>query len=185
MSTVNLVKGQKISLEKPGGGSLTKVFMGLGWDPAAGEDDIDLDASCICLDSSKNVIDTIYFGNLNGASGSIIHSGDNLTGDGDGDDEVINVDLSKVPSNIESLVFTINSFQGQTFNDVANCFARLVDSSSHKELCIFKLAEKGANNAVIMCRIYRYNGQWKFSAMGNPASGRTASDLVNQILKMF
>ena len=185
MATVNLVKGQKINLEKTDGGSLTKVFMGLGWDPAPGQDDIDLDASCICFDSSKNVVDTIYFGNLDGAGGSIVHSGDNLTGDGEGDDEVINVDLSRVPSNIESLVFTINSFQGQTFNDVANCFARLVDSSSRKELCIFKLAEKGANTAVIMCRIYRYNGQWKISAMGNPASGTTASDLVSQVLKMF
>ena len=185
MATINLVKGQKINLEKPGGGNLSNVFMGLGWDPSHGSDDIDLDASCICFDSTKNVVDTIYFGKLTGAGNSIIHSGDNLTGDGEGDDEVINVDLSRVPSNIQSLVFTINSFQGQTFNEVANCFARLVDSSSKSELCIFKLAEKGANNAVIMCRIYRYNGQWKFSAMGNPGSGRTAGDLVPQIIKMF
>jgi tellurium resistance protein TerZ len=185
MSTVNLVKGQKISLEKPGGGVLTKVFMGLGWDPAAGQDDIDLDASCICFDANKRVIDIIYFGQLQGAGGSVIHSGDNLTGDGDGDDEVINVDLSKVPANIESLVFTINSFQGQTFNQVANCFARLVDASSRAELCIFKLAEKGANNAVIMCRVYRHNGQWKISALGNPATGRTANDLVGTITNMF
>ena len=185
MSTINLVKGQKINLEKPGGGSLTKVFMGLGWDPAIGEDDIDLDASCICFDGSKNIIDIIYFGKLNGAEGSIIHSGDNLTGDGEGDDEIINVDLSRVPNNIESLVFTINSFQGQTFNQIANCFARLVDTASKKELCIYKLAEKGANTAVIMCRIYRYNGQWKISAMGNPGSGSTASEIANQVINMY
>jgi tellurium resistance protein TerZ len=185
MPTINLVKGQKISLEKPGGGSLTKVFMGLGWDPARGGDDIDLDASCICFNASKEVVDTIYFGKLNGANGSIVHSGDNLTGDGDGDDEVINVDLSKVPSNIESLVFTINSFRGQTFNEVANCFARLVDASSKQELCIYKLAEKGSNTGVVMCRIYRYNGQWKISAMGNPASGRTAHDLESAVKTMF
>ncbi len=188
MSSINLSKGQRISLEKSGGGSLTKIFMGLGWDPDPGEDDIDLDASCICFDSSKKVVDTIYFGQLSGAGGSVFHSGDNLTGDGDGDDEVINVDLARVPANIESLVFTINSFQGQTFNEVANCFARLVDASSmfsKKELCIFKLSEKGANNAVIMCRVYRHSGQWKLSAMGNPATGRTAGDLANQVISMF
>jgi len=185
MATINLVKGQKISLEKPGGGALSKVFMGLGWDPARGSDDIDLDASVICFDSTKNVVDTIYFGNLTGAGGAIQHSGDNLTGDGDGDDEVINVDLSRMPANIDSLVFTINSFRGQTFNEVANCFARLVDQSSKQELCIFKLSEKGSNNAVIMCRLYRYDGKWKMSALGNAANGRTASDLVPSIKNMF
>jgi tellurium resistance protein TerZ len=185
MATINLVKGQKISLEKPGGGSLTKVFMGLGWDPARNGGDIDLDASCICFDSNKSVVDTVYFGNLNGGNGSIMHSGDNLTGDGDGDDEVINVDLSRVPSNIDSLVFTINSFRGQTFNEVANCFARLVDHSTKQELCIFKLAERGSNTAVIMCRIYRHDGKWKMSAMGNPASGQTARDLVPAIKNMY
>ena len=185
MATINLTKGQKINLEKPGGGSLSKVFMGLGWDPARDGDDIDLDASCICFNSSKDVVDTIYFGNLTGASGSVVHSGDNLTGDGDGDDEVINVDLSRVPSNIESLVFTINSFRGQTFNEIANCFARLVDSSSNQELCIYKLAEKGSNTGVVMCRIYRYNGQWKISAIGLPADGRTASDIASKVKSMF
>lgn len=185
MATINLVKGQKISLEKPGGGSLSRVFMGLGWDPARGSDDIDLDASCICFDSSKNVVDTIYFGNLNGANGAVSHSGDNLTGDGDGDDEVINVDLSKMPLNIDSLIFTINSFGGQTFNQVANCFARLVDHSTKQELCIFKLSEKGNNNAVVMCRLYRYDGKWKMSAMGNAATGRTAQELVPAIKNMY
>ncbi len=185
MSTVNLIKGQKINLEKPGGGQLSSVFMGLGWDPANGSDDVDLDASCICFDSAKNVADIIYFGNLSGANGSVVHSGDNLTGDGDGDDEIINVDLSKIPGNIDSLVFTINSFRGQTFNEIANCFARLVDKATKSELCIFKLAEKGSNTAVIMCRIYRYNGGWKMSALGNPASGQTARELVGIIQKMY
>jgi tellurium resistance protein TerZ len=185
MATINLVKGQKINLEKPGGGQLSKVFMGLGWDPARGSDDIDLDASCICFDSSKNALETIYFGNLSGAGGAILHSGDNLTGDGDGDDEVINVDLSRIPSNVDSVVFTINSFRGQTFNEVDNCFARLVDSTTNQELTIFKLAEKGTNTGVVMCRIYRYNGQWKMSAMGNAANGKTASEMIPLIQKLF
>ena len=132
MSTVNLVKGQKISLEKPGGGSLTKVFMGLGWDPAAGHDDIDLDASCICFDSSKKVVDTIYFGKLNGAAGSIIHSGDNLTGDGDGDDEVINVYHShKLREKIDGLLLIIGG--GHT-NFVLTDDAKIVIHNAYMSL---------------------------------------------------
>jgi len=182
---VNLVKGQKISLEKPGGGSLSKVFMGLGWDPARGNSEIDLDASCICYDSSKNVVETIYFGNLVSSNGSIVHSGDNLTGEGDGDDEVINVDLTKVPTNVESLVFTINSFSGQTFNDVINCFARLVDSSSGSEFCKYILNEQSPSTAMVMARIYRHNGTWKINAMGNALNGKTANDLKEPIKKLL
>jgi len=182
---VNLVKGQKISLEKPGGGSLTKVFMGLGWDPASGSGDIDLDASCIAYDANRNAVDTIYFGKLTSADGSILHSGDNLTGEGDGDDEVINVDLSRIPAQIDTLVFTINSYSGQTFNDVVNCFARLVDSSSNQELCKYMLVESGPSTAMAMAKIYRHNGAWKINAMGNALSGKTASELVEPIKKLL
>lgn len=183
--SINLIKGQKISLEKPGGGTLSKVFMGLGWDPARGNGEIDLDASCICYDSNNNKVDVIYFGKLTNADGSIIHSGDNLTGDGDGDDEVIHVDLYKISSNVTSLVFTINSFSGQTFNDVINCFSRLVDSSSNQELCKYILAEQGPSTAMAMAKIYRYNGTWKMSAMGNALTGKTANDLVEPIKKLL
>lgn len=183
--SVNLVKGQKISLEKPGGGSLNKVFMGLGWDPAFGDADIDLDASCICYDSNNNVVDIIYFGKLNNADGSIIHSGDNLTGEGEGDDEVINVDLSRVAPAVKSLVFTINSFSGQTFNDVINCFSRLVDSNSNEELCKYTLTEQGPSTAMVMAKIYRHGGGWKINAMGNALNGKTAIDLAEPIKKLI
>lgn len=183
--SVNLTKGQKISLEKPGGGALTKVFMGLGWDPARGNDEIDLDASCICYDASKNAVETIYFGKLVNSNGSIKHSGDNLTGDGDGDDEVIHVDLSQIPSAVESLVFTINSYSGQTFNDVVNCFARLVDNSSNQELCKYVLNEQGPSTAMAMAKIYRHNGAWKMNAMGNALNGKFATDLVEPIKKLL
>ena len=183
--SVNLVKGQKISLEKPGGGSLNKVFMGLGWDPASGYGDIDLDASCLAYDANKNLVEAIYFGKLTSADGSIMHSGDNLTGEGDGDDEVINVDLSRVPLKIDVLVFTINSYSGETFNDVVNCFARLVDASSNQELCKYMLAESGPSTAMAMAKIYRHNGSWKINAMGNALNGKTAADLVEPIKKLL
>lgn len=182
---VNLVKGQKISLEKFGGGSLTNVFMGLGWDPASGEGEIDLDASCIAYNESKEEVETIYFGNLTNNDGTIKHSGDNLTGEGDGDDEVINVDLSRISNEISTLVFTINSYSGQTFKEVVNCFARLVDTETNKELCKYLLTDSAPSTAMVMAKIYRYNGVWKINAMGNALNGRTASDLVEPIKKII
>src|SRR6056297_2744985 len=124
---VSLSKGQKISLEKKGGGSLTKVTMGLGWDTrpvkksflggllgGGKSDGIDLDASCIVFGSGGAILETIYFGNLKSGDGSIVHTGDNLTGEGEGDDEQIKVDLSRLSSQAESLVFTVSSYRGDT-----------------------------------------------------------------------
>ena len=187
MDSINLVKGQKITLEKPGGGTLNRVFMGLGWDAAkgflgfGGGGSIDLDASCVMFDGGKNVMDVISFSKLNSSDGSVRHSGDNLTGAGDGDDEVINVDLSTVPAAVESIVFTINSFRGQTFDKVDNCFARLVETVSNKEICNFKLKEKGSHTAMVMAKVYRHNGSWKMSALGLPANGRTVRDIIDSV----
>lgn len=180
--SINLVKGAKISLEKPNGGTLNKVFVGLGWDAATGffGGSIDLDASAITFDENKNVLETIYFGNLKSKDKSIKHSGDNLTGDGDGDDEVINVKLDEVDSKIHHIVFTINSFQGQTFDKVKNCFARLVDADTNTEICRYELAEKGDHTAKIMCKLYRHNGAWKMNALGVAANGRTAHVLADE-----
>lgn len=187
MSSINLVKGQKISLEKADGSSLSRVFMGLGWDSArgflgfGGGGDIDLDASCVLFDEGKNIVDVVSFSQLYSRDGSVRHSGDNLTGAGDGDDEVINVDLSTVPSSVQSIVFTINSFQGQTFDKIDNCFARLVETTSNKEICIFKLKDKGSHTAMVMAKVYRHNGGWKMSALGLPANGRTVRDIVESV----
>ena len=187
MDSINLVKGQKITLEKPGGGTLNRVFMGLGWDAAkgflgfGGGGSIDLDASCVMFDGGKNVMDVISFSKLNSSDGSVRHSGDNLTGAGDGDDEVINVDLSTVPAAVESIVFTINSFRGQTFDKVDNCFARLVETVSNTEICNFKLKEKGSHTAMVMAKVYRHNGGWKMSALGLPANGRTVRDIIESV----
>lgn len=185
--SINLVKGQKISLEKPGGGSLNRVFMGLGWDTArglfglGGGGSIDLDASCVLFDEGKNIVDVVSFSKLHSSDGSIRHSGDNLTGAGDGDDEVINVDLSTVPARVQSIVFTINSFRGQTFDKIDNCFARLVETVSNQEICTFKLKEKGSHTAMVMAKVYRHNGSWKMSALGLPANGRTVRDIVESV----
>lgn len=188
--SINLEKGQKISLEKPGGGSLNRVFMGLGWDAAknggffghgGSSGSIDLDASCVMFDEAKNILDVVSFTQLNSRDGSIRHSGDNLTGAGDGDDEVINVDLSTVPANVQSIVFTINSFRGQTFDQVDNCFARLVETVSNTEICTFKLKDKGAHTAMVMAKVYRHNGAWKMAALGLPANGRTVRDIVESV----
>lgn len=185
-SSINLEKGQKINLKKENGEALKRVFMGLGWDAASGilgykGDSIDLDASCAMFDENKVLVDTVSFMQLYSRDGSIRHSGDNLTGAGDGDDEVINVDLSTVPDRVKTIVFTINSFRGQTFDKVKNCFARLVDSVSNQEMCIYKLAEKGSHTGMIMCKIYRHNGEWKLSAIGTPCSGRTINDISREI----
>ena len=120
---VNLQKGQKISLEKEAGGTLSSIVMGLGWDAVkksggffgfgGGSAEIDLDASCLLFDENKQVLDSVWFRQLRSRDGSITHTGDNRTGDGDGDDEQIIVNLNSVPANIKSLVFTVNSFTGQ------------------------------------------------------------------------
>ena len=192
---ISLAKGQRISLSKKDVG-LSKVLMGLGWDPAAPEpkkgglfgrmfgsapqapDSIDLDASVILLDARKNVVDTVYFGQLVSDDGSVRHGGDNLTGAGDGDDEQIFVDLQRLPEQVVHLVFTVNSFRGQTFNEVANSFARLVDQVRNVEICRYDLREKGAHTGVIMASLSRTPDGWALTAHGKPCHGRTARDLA-------
>lgn len=186
MSSINLTKGQKINLQKEDGSQLSRVFMGLGWDAAGGilglgSGSIDLDASCVMFDENKNIVDTVSFRQLHSRDGSVRHSGDNLTGAGDGDDEIINVDLTTVPTSVKAIVFTINSYQGQTFDKVKNCFARLVDSVSNREICIFKLAEKGSHTGMIMAKVYRHNEGWKMAALGLPANGRTVQEIVEPV----
>ncbi|GAB3455054.1 TerD family protein [Insolitispirillum peregrinum] len=190
--TVSLSKGQKISLSKDGA-SLTRIFMGLGWDVAkkkglmgglfggGGGEDIDLDASCLVFDESGQQVGEVWFRDLKGMNGAIIHTGDNLTGAGDGDDETIKVDLSRLPATVKSLVFTVNSFRGQTFDKVANAYCRVVDEVSGKELAKFSLGETGAHTGLVMAKIYRHNGEWKIHAIGEKTTGRTFHDMMPAI----
>lgn len=179
---VNLVKGQKISLAKELGEELAKVMIGLGWDPVAGSAaSIDLDASCVLYDAQNKNVDCVYFGNLSNMDKSIVHQGDNLTGEGDGDDEQIMINLQRVPPGIASIIVTITSYGGQTFDTIQNAFCRLVDLSNNREVARFSLTGTGKFTAQIMVRIYRHNGQWKFHAIGQPCYGKTFRDVLPAI----
>lgn len=177
---VSLSKGEKISLEKTAGKALSKVTMGLGWDPAVKGRSIDLDASCVLFDDQGREVDTVWFRHLKSNDGSVRHTGDNLTGEGDGDDEQINVDLSRVPASVKSLIFTVNSFQGQKFTAVANAYCRLLDDS-RKEIAYYDLSGGQNSTAIIMAKVYRHNGEWKMGAIGEEANGQTVKDLVSAI----
>lgn len=191
---INLEKGQKINLQKADGSSLQQILLGVGWDVAkskgffgfgGGSDSIDLDASCIMFDENKQVLDVVYFGQLGSKDGSIQHSGDNLTGEGDGDDEQIRVNLAKVPANVKSLVFTVSSFRGQTFEKVENAFCRLVDQGSNQEIATYKLSSQGAHTALIIAKVYRHNGEWKMHAIGESTQGRTFKEIVPHVLPLI
>lgn len=192
---INLQKGQKISLEKEAGGGLSRIIMGLGWDAAnskksgmlgglfggGGGDSIDLDASCLLFDEQGNQLDAIWFRQLRSKDGSIEHTGDNRTGEGDGDDEQIKVDLSAVPGNVKSLVFTVNNYTGQDFSQVENAFCRIVNGANNSEIARYDLSCQGGHSAMIMAKVYRHNGEWKMHAIGEVGRGRTFEELLPQI----
>jgi len=184
---VNLVKGQRISLSKEAGTSLSKVVMGLGWDAkkskgflgfGSREQSIDLDASCLLFDENKQLVDQVWFRQLRSNDGSIQHTGDNRTGDGDGDDEQIIVDLTSVPAAVKSLVFIVNSFTGQSFAEIENAFCRVVNGSNGQEIAKYNLSCQGNHTAQIMAKVYRHEGDWKMHAIGENASGRTFHDMM-------
>ncbi|MFI8375971.1 TerD family protein [Pseudomonas helleri] len=187
---ISLSKNQTISLEKEAGTGLKKIRMGLGWDPVKpsgffakllnSDTAIDLDASCILLDSSKQPLDLVWFRQLKSNDGSIVHSGDNRTGEGDGDDESIQVNLEQLPAGVKHLVFTVNSFTGQNFESVENAYCRIVDEVSGKELARFNLSDKGRHTGVVMAYLSRTSAGWDLTAVGTVANGRTAQDLSSE-----
>ncbi|NBE57080.1 TerD family protein [Streptomyces boluensis] len=188
---VNLSKGQQISLSKSDGSTLTAVRMGLGWQSAprkglfaklAGRGEIDLDASAVLFAGSEPV-DVVFFQHLVSDDGSVRHTGDNLVGGAGqgGDDETILVDLARVPVHVDRIVFTVNSFTGQTFAEVQNAFCRLVDEQTGQELARYTLTGGGDHTAQIMAKVQRGDGGWQLKAIGEPASGRTFQDLMPSI----
>ncbi|ANI30327.1 tellurium resistance protein TerZ [Yersinia entomophaga] len=188
---VSLSKNQTVSLSKQSS-SLSQLQFGLGWDPIkkkgllgslfGGNNSIDLDAGCVLMDKSGNTIDTIWFRKLESSCGSVVHTGDNLTGEGDGDDEVIRVDLNRLPHQVEYLAFTVNSFRGQTFNDVDNAFCRVVDRGNNKEMARYQLTDQGAHTGIVIASLRRNNGQWDFTAHGHACRGRTIDDMHSDIV---
>lgn len=186
---ISLQKGSSLSLKKADGSALTKVRLGLGWDAAKrgffGGGAIDLDASAVLLNASGAPVDTVYFGQKKSKDGSVRHSGDNLTGDGDGDDEQIVVDLTKIHSDVKTVVFVITSYSGQKFDAVNNVYARVVDTSSasENEVVRYNLAESAGMTANVMAKISRESNGWVFTAIGEYTNGRTAHKTLDVVSK--
>jgi tellurium resistance protein TerZ len=187
--TVNMTKGQQISLQKSDGGTLTAVRMGLGWQAAPRRglfgkrpQEIDLDASAV-LFADKEPTDVVFFQHLVSNDGSVRHTGDNRVGGAGqgGDDESILVDLQRVPVHVNQIVFTVNSFTGQTFGEVQNAFCRLVDETNGQELARYTLTGGGPHTAQIMAKVERSGAGWSMTAIGTPANGRTFQDLLPAI----
>ncbi|MEU9914568.1 TerD family protein [Streptomyces sp. NPDC051001] len=176
---VSLQKNQTVSLVKGGRPLLSSVKMGLGWEPAYRGKDIDLDASVIAYGPQRNHVDSCYFGKLQIVGGAIRHSGDNLTGEGGGDDEVITVDLGRLPQEVSGLVFTVNSFSGQKFTEVAKAYCRLLDATTGEELVRFDLTGAEAQTGVMMAKLIRqFSGEWEMTAMGDFVKSRTVRGMV-------
>ena len=191
--SISLVKGQRIDLTKNNAG-LKNLLVGLGWDPVEVKRglfgkkkvaDIDLDASVIMLkdDKLQNKDDLIYFGNLKSKCGGVIHTGDNLTGEGDGDDEQILIDLSKIDKEVNKLVFVINIYacesRKQDFGMIKNAYIRIADNSSKKELIKYNLTDNySGKTALIVGEVYKHYGEWKIAALGEGTSHVRLSDIA-------
>ena len=195
---INLQKGQRINLTKDNPG-LKKTMVGLGWDPVqqshkgllgglfgSKQAAIDCDASVLMLDENdklKGKENMVYFGNLKSKCGSVQHMGDNLTGDGD--DEQIMVDLSNIPQNIAKLVFVVNIYAAvqrkQHFGMIQNAFIRLVNLTDNKEMLRFNLTEEySGKTGLFVAEIYRNGGEWKFTAVGESDASSGLGEMVKK-----
>lgn len=190
---ITLSKGQKIDLTKTNPG-LVRSVIGLGWDTNkySGGQEFDLDASAFLVDQNnrcQNDLDFVFYNNLEHPSGSVIHTGDNRTGEGDGDDEQIIVDFSKIPSQVDCIGITVTihdaEVRGQNFGQVSNAFVRLADEATNEELIRFDLGEDfSIETAVVFCELYRHNNEWKFNAIGSGFSGGLAALCQNYGLEV-
>lgn len=202
---INLQKGQKIDLTKTNP-NLAKLMVGLGWDAAensgggggflknllggGSKTEIDCDASVFLLNDKGKLAkneNLVYFGNKTSPCGSIRHSGDNLTGHGDGDDEQIQVDLNRIPKDVHRLVFVVNIYKcvdrKQHFGMIKNAFIRVVNSANNEELCKFNLSENYAGKtALIAGEVYRHNIDWKFAALGEATTDPGLEALTRRYL---
>ena len=198
---VSLQKGQKVSLKKSNGKKLSRLMVGLGWDAAtkddsqksggffsrifsSGPDNIDCDASVFLCQGGKYVSndDLVYFGNLEHKSGAVKHMGDNLTGEGEGDDEQIFVDLDKMPDEYDKLIFVVNIYKAvsrkQHFGMIKNAYIRIIDPDSREELCRFNLSDDYTDMlSMIAGEVYKRGDEWKFNAIGSGTKDTGLEDL--------
>lgn len=199
---VNLVKGQKVDLRKSTGGELKTVVVGLGWDEnqnqkAGGlfgalfggtkQNNIDCDASAFLCENGRltSNTDIVYFGNLKHKTNAVQHLGDNLTGAGEGDDEQIIVNLEQIPQNYDKIIFVVNIYQArernQQFGMIRNAFIRIVDADTNQELCRYNLSDNyNGMTAMVFGEIYRYQGQWKFNAVGQATTDNDIKSLARR-----
>lgn len=191
--TINLSKGQRIDLTKTNPG-LKKAIIGLGWDTNkySGGYDFDLDASAFLVGTDGKVInekDFIFYNNLQGANGSVIHTGDNRTGEGEGDDEQLIIEFDKVPTHVDKVAITVTIHdalqRAQNFGQVSNAFVRLVNEETNEEVLRYDLAEEfSIETAIVVCEIYRHGSEWKFSAVGSGFQGGLAALCANYGLQV-
>lgn len=192
---VNLQKGQKVELRKDTGGSLHRIMVGLGWDEveqkrgffAPKPQDIDCDASAIMCTNGHlmGTGDIVFYNNLTHASQAVRHMGDNLTGAGEGDDEQIFVDLDRLPQQYDKVIFVVSIYQAaerkQHFGLIRNAFIRICDGETNREICRYNLSENyDGMTAMVVGELYRYNNDWKFSAIGQPTRDNGISDLARR-----
>lgn len=190
---ISLSKGQRVSLQKETGKTLDKIIMGLGWDVkqekkggffgflSGGEKAIDLDASAGLFNASGNLVDQVWFQQLRSKDGSLQHTGDNTTGEGDGDDEQILVDLNRVPPTVKTMVFVVSSYSNDTFDQIDNAYCRMIDARSKTELVRYALSGQGPHTAQVMMSVYRHDNGWSVRAIGEKSQGRTIKDLTEQM----
>ncbi|WP_367915211.1 TerD family protein [Leadbetterella sp. DM7] len=200
---INLQKGQRINLKKDNGATLQNVCVGVnwgaiekrGWFGGISKEAVDLDASCALYDKSKNLLDVVYFGNLHSKDGSILHSGDDLTGDMDGDDgldnEIITLDFSKLHSSVESVAFVLNSFRGHDFGTIPFASIRIYEGTPTRVNEVFATYNiaKGEGFAghvsMVMGVFYKRNEEWKFNAIGEPTKDRKLEETIKTVQAKF
>ena len=185
---VNLSKGQKISLDK----GMTLALVGLGWDTNrySGGAEFDLDASAFLLGANGKVRkdeDFIFYGNLKSADGSVTHTGDNRTGEGEGDDEVLYIDFTKVPADVERIAITVTIYEAesrrQNFGMVNNAFIRIFDEANGQEMLRYDLGEDfSIETAAVFGEVYKNNGEWKFNAIGQATTDPGLVELARRYM---
>ncbi|MEG0383388.1 TerD family protein [Solibacillus cecembensis] len=201
--TINLQKGQRVDLTK-GNTGLNKIQIGLGWDPVqqkssggllgglfggggAKTANVDCDSSVILLKGDRLAAkeDVIYFGNLKGANGAVVHSGDNITGAGEGDDEQVIVELKSIPADYNRLIFVVNIYEAakrnQHFGMIQNAFIRVVNTATNEELLKYNLSEDySGKTTLITGEIYRHENEWKFAALGTGTQDNSIGEVVRK-----